>query len=112
MTDITFDRFIRTPFAVDAVLITTENIDELAKLVGDVRTKGDEKYIALDRRIVPNVGRAYVGWWLTRLGDNLRCYSPKVFKEQFMEMPDEQEVLFSFIPVEDEELPQPVEEVV
>ena len=82
-----FSRYIRKPFGVLATEITAENIDELAPLVGEVRMKGDEKYIALDRRIVPNVGRAYIGWFMTRLGDNLRCYSPKIFKDQFMENP-------------------------
>lgn len=103
-TELDFDRFIRTPFAVKATKITDENIEEVAKLVGEVRTKNDERYIALDRRIVPNVGRAYIGWWVTLLGDNLRCYSPKVFKEQFMEMPATQPVSFSF-DGDDEEAP-------
>lgn len=80
-----FIQFVRKPFAVDAVEITVENMEEVAELIGDVRTKGEVTYIQLDRRIIPNVGRAYVGWWLTRLGDNYRCYAPKVFNEQFIE---------------------------
>lgn len=107
MAELSFDRFIRTPFAVEATLITEENIDEVAELVGSVRTQKGIKYIALDRRIVPNVGRAFAGWYLTRLGDNLRCYSPKVFEEQFMAMPDQQPVSFDFTEELEEELPQP-----
>ena len=95
MSDTEFSAFVRKPFAVMATAVTDENIDELAKLVGEVRVKNGEKYIALDRRIVPNVGRAYVGWFLTKLGDNLRCYSPKVFKEQFMPMPDTDPITFT-----------------
>lgn len=95
MSETEFTAFVRKPFSVMAQQITPENIDELAKLVGEVRIKNEEKYIALDRRIVPNVGRAYVGWYVTKLGDNLRCYSPKVFKEQFMPMPEEDPVTFS-----------------
>lgn len=80
-----FTTFSRKPFVVEAVEITDENIEEVAKLIGTdgVRVKDEVKYIALDKRIVPNIHRAYVGWWLTRMGDNLRCYSPKIFEEQF-----------------------------
>ena len=103
MSDLTFTRFVRTPFSVEATLITDENMEEVAQLVGEVKTKNDERYIAINRRIVPNVGRAFAGWYLTRLGDNLRCYSPKVFKEQFMPMPPQQPVCFAF--PEDESSP-------
>lgn len=80
-----FNHFVRRPFAVEAVQITAENMAEVAELVGHVRTKDGISFIALDRRIVPNVGRAYLGWWLTRLADNYRCYSPKTFKYEFIE---------------------------
>jgi len=80
-----FKQYIRKPFAVQAVEITEENFEEVAAVVGQVRTKGDTKFIALDRRLVPNVTRAYVGWYLTFLNDNYRCYSPKVFNDQFVE---------------------------
>lgn len=78
-----FTSFVRIPFTVDAVEITADNIAEVAQLVGELRTKGDTTFIALDRRVVPNVNRAYVGWFMTKLGDNYRCYSPKAFKDQF-----------------------------
>ena len=94
-SDTSFSWFVRTPFPVEATQITEANIHEVAELVGEVRTKDGEQYIALDRRIVPNVGRAHLGWFLTRLGDNLRCYSPKIFREQFIEMPDYQPVAFN-----------------
>lgn len=80
-----FNQYVRRPFVVEALEITAENMAEVAKLVGDIRTKNDVTFIALDRRIVPNVSRAYVGWFMTRLGDNFRCYSPKVFNDQFID---------------------------
>ena len=80
-----FNKYIRKPFAVEAIEITEENMAELAKLVGELRTKNGITSITLDRRIVPNVSRAYVGWFMTRLGDNYRCYSPKVFTDQFID---------------------------
>lgn len=80
-----FTQYVRKPFVVEAIEITADNICDVADLVGKFRTDEDsgQLYISLDRRIIPNVGRAYVGWWLTRLGDNYRCYAPKVFNEQF-----------------------------
>lgn len=96
MPEIDFSWYVRTPFAVEAVRITEQNIEQVAELVGEVKTKGDERYIALDRRIVPNIGRAHIGWYLTRLGDNLRCYNSKIFQEQFIDMPSVQPVTFKF----------------
>lgn len=94
--DIVYNSYVRTPFSVEATVITDENIEEIAKLFGEVRMKGDEKYIAIDRRVVPNVARAFVGWYVTRLGDNLRCYSPKIFQEQFVDMPNTRVMSFHF----------------
>lgn len=79
-----FTEHIRRPFKVEAVQITKENIAEVASMIGELKTKNGEPYILLDKRIVPSMNRAYVGWWVTRFNDNLRCYSNKIFAEQFM----------------------------
>lgn len=85
-----FTTFVRKPFVVDAVEVTAENIGEVAKYVGDLREKEDgTPYILVDRRLVPNVFRVYPGFFMTRMGENVRCYSKKIFKEQFM-VQDEQ----------------------
>jgi hypothetical protein len=85
-----FTTFVRKPFVVDAVEVTTENIGEVAKYVGDLREKEDgTPYILVDRRLVPNVFRVYPGFFMTRMGENVRCYSKKIFKEQFMVQTDE-----------------------
>lgn len=82
--EVEFTIFNRKSFSVEAVQITEENVQALGPLVGEVKVNDEgETYIALDRRIVPNVRRAFVGWWITRMNDNLRCYSPKIFEEQF-----------------------------
>lgn len=103
--DLEFEKYVRTPFQVQVVRITKENIDKVAEMVGEVKVKNGEKYISLDRRIVPNVGRAFVDWYVTVLGDNLRCYAPKVFKEQFKKMPDDGTISFSF---EDDDEDDPI----
>lgn len=85
-----FTTFVRKPFVVDAVEVTTENIGEVAKYVGDLREKEDgTPYILVDRRLVPNVFRVYPGFFMTKMGENIRCYSRKIFKEQFTEQTDE-----------------------
>lgn len=80
-----FTEFVRRPFKVEAIRITEENIDEIAALIGEVKVhnKSGEKFILLDKRIVPSMARAFVGWWVTKFNDNLRVYSNKIFLEQF-----------------------------
>jgi hypothetical protein len=79
-----FTTFVRKPFVVEAVEVTTANIAEVAKHVGDLREKEDgTPYILVDRRLVPNVFRVYPGFYMTKMGENVRCYSRKIFKEQF-----------------------------
>lgn len=80
-----FDNYIRKPFTVEAVEITRENIDDVAELIGEAREKDGVPFIAINRRLVPNIHRAYLGWFVTKLGDNFRCYSPKVFRAEFAE---------------------------
>ena len=89
LTDSDFQTFVRKPFVVKATEITSENIEDIASMIGEVRTRNNEQYIALDRRVVPNVGRAFIGWWVTVLNGNIRCYAPKVFKEQFSVVPED-----------------------
>jgi hypothetical protein len=79
-----FTEYVRKPFTVEAVEITEENLYEAAEFIGTIR-KTDEgrTYIQVDRRLIPNVDRVYPGFWMTRIGGNVRCYSAKIFKEQF-----------------------------
>jgi hypothetical protein len=84
-----FTTFVRKPFVVEAVEITPDNIAEVAKHVGDLREKEDgTQYILVDRRLVPNVFRVYSGYYMTKMNENVRCYSRKIFREQFIEQDD------------------------
>lgn len=79
-----FTEFVRKPFVVEAIEITTENITEIADFIGILREKEDgTPFISVDRRLIPNVYRVFPGFWMTRMGDNIRCYSKKIFLEQF-----------------------------
>lgn len=81
-----FSTFVRKPFVVQAVEVTPENIEEVAKYVGDLREEDDGTvYILVDRRLVPNVFKVYPGFYMTKMGKNVRCYSRKIFREQFVE---------------------------
>jgi hypothetical protein len=85
-------KFVRKPFVVEAVEVTTENIAEIAELVGALReNENGTPYIHVDRRLVPNIYRVYPGFWLTKMGDHIRCYSKKIFKAQFVETTQELE---------------------
>lgn len=81
-----FVTFVRKPFTVQAVEVTAKNIGEVAKYVGDLREKEDgTPYILVDSRLVPNVDKVYPGFFMTKMGENVRCYSRKIFREQFTE---------------------------
>jgi len=84
-----FDRFIRKPFSVEALQISYDNIEQIAGLLGELKEKDGEKWIAIDRRLVPNIRKAYVGWWVTKMDENYRAYSPKVFEKEFMNYSDD-----------------------
>lgn len=83
--ELDFTNYVRKPFVVDAVEITEANIEQVAPYIGDIKTKEDgSKYILVDNRLVPNVTRVYPGFFLTKMGENVRCYSRKIFREQFV----------------------------
>lgn len=85
-----FTTYVRKPFVVEAVEITVANIGSIAKFVGDLREKEDgSPYILVDPRLVPNIERVYPGFFMTKMGENIRCYSRRIFKDQFM-VQDEQ----------------------
>lgn len=86
-----FTGFVRKPFMVEAVEITFENLEEVAKLIGKVDTDEDGKtIIRVDRKLMPDVYRVSPGplvvrpgFFMTRMGNHIRCYNRKVFFKQF-----------------------------
>ena len=106
-----FITFVRKPFTVEATEVTEENIAEIAELIGTLRQKENgQPYIAVNRRLIPNLFRVYPGFWLTRMGDdNMRCYSKRVFKQQFIETTPEIDVWVAYL-TEDQE-PESLEAV-
>lgn len=81
-----FTDYVRKPFSVRAIEITEENLSEVAEFVGTIRQKENgTPYIEVDRKLVPNIFQVFPGFWMTKIGNNVRCYSPKAFEAQFVE---------------------------
>lgn len=92
-----FNKYVRNPYVVEAIQITESNIDELNKLIGfgEVCEEEDGRaYILVDKRLVPHINKAYVGWWVTKIENKFHCYAENVFENQFVEYGDR--VSFSF----------------
>lgn len=75
----------RKPFFIEAVEITNENIDEIGELIGRVMVRAEDgvKFIQVDNVLIPGIGRAYAGFWLTIMDNRYRCYSGRIFNAQF-----------------------------
>lgn len=108
-----YQKFLRKPFIVEAVQITEENIEELAAQIGSLRHKDNgEPYIFVNPDLIPNIPKVHPGFWLVKMGDNKRCYSRRIFSEQFIEATPTNEELTNIINNEvagvgaTEELPQ------
>jgi hypothetical protein len=85
-----FTEYVRKPFTVQATEVTVDNMHELAKSIGEVREEEDGTlYILVDPRLVPNVPKVFVGYFVTKMKKNVRCYSRNIFQEQFTKMTPE-----------------------
>lgn len=88
--DLEYKNYVRNPFRVEAVEITAENLWDAAEFIGTVCEEEDgSKYILVDRRMVPNVYKVTPGFWMTKMGKNVRCFPGFIFKSQFVAITDE-----------------------
>jgi hypothetical protein len=86
-------KYARKPFEVDAVQVTAENIDAIAKWCqGEVQMDGENKYIKVRVARVLNERqtKAYVGDWVLYAGAGYKVYTEKAFKKSFDTIGDEQ----------------------
>jgi hypothetical protein len=91
--DIPFQHFVRKPFAVEAIQITDENIEELAPFIGALEKQENGRYVIIvDRKLIRNLDKVYSGYWLTKMGTTLRCYSQNAFAKHFVVDPTDAEV--------------------
>lgn len=92
--------YVRKPFKVTAVEITTENIEQLNKefKIGTLDTKPEDgtPFITVTNvQKVPNVSRVFPGYLLTKMGKNIRVFTRRIFFEQFGEMSPEWAAYFA-----------------
>lgn len=79
-----YKTYIRKPFTVEAIEVTPENIEELSSMVGKlVRPDEGSPFIEVDPKKVPHVTRVFPGFFLTKMGKRVHCYTPKAFAQQF-----------------------------
>lgn len=86
-------KYARKPFYIDAVQVTEENLEEVAKWCqGDVRTSADssfgrklDKYVKVrvHRPLNDRQTRAYVGDWVLYAGTGYKVYTPTAFANSF-----------------------------
>lgn len=97
---ITPEKFARKAFYVEAVVVTDENMEEVAKWCGgEVKTgkdrdQQDARYIQVNvaRAIHPNQTKAFVGNRVLRSGANFKVYTEKAFQATFETIPEGQTV--------------------
>ena len=85
-----FVPYVRKPFKVSSCEVTKDNIEELNKQfkIGtlDAKPDGTPFIIVTNTHKIPNVNRIFPGYFLTKMGKNMRCFSRKIYFEQFEEM--------------------------
>lgn len=85
-------KYVRKPFDIDAVQVTTDNIQEVATWVdGEVRTDNLGQYVKVrvHRPLNDRQTKAYVGDWVLYAGTGYKCYTPKAFASSFERVSDE-----------------------
>ena len=93
-----YTTYIRKPFVVEGIEITKDNIADLARYIGDLEYEDDgSPYILVDARKVPNVKTVYPGFFMTRMGKQIRVFSPRLFQNEFMLKDDTVEPWLEFI---------------
>lgn len=79
-------KFARKPFYVDAVRVSEENIEEVAKWVqGEILTDDEGKHIKVrvHRPLNDRQSKAFVGDWVLKSGNGFKVYVPQAFDKSF-----------------------------
>lgn len=94
-------KYQRNPFSVDAVVVSAENIQEVASWCGgEVRTmdtskdggaEGFQQYIKVPVRkpLSDRQTRAYYGDWVAAAGGSFKVYTPRAFTTNFTKQAEE-----------------------
>lgn len=84
--------YTRKPFTVEAVQVTPQNLEEVAKWCGgeiitERRGGREVKYIKVDvsRPMTERQTKAFVEDWVLKAGTGFKCYTKKAFPDCFVE---------------------------
>lgn len=94
-------QYVRKPFHIDAVQVTADNMQEIAKWVdSEVRTDSDGKYVKVrvHRPANDKQTKAYVGDWVLYAGTGYKVYTPKAFAKDFEPVSDETKMIDTSVP--------------
>lgn len=81
--------FVRKPFVVKVVEVTVDNMEEINKKhrIGDLGEKDDgTPFIAVKTKKADKIFRVFPGYFVVEMGRNVRCFSRKIFFQQFEHM--------------------------
>ena len=79
-------KYVRKPFYIEAVRVTAENMDEVAKWArGTIHVDGEERYIKIKVHRPLNIRQtqAFVGNWVLSAGTGFKVFTAKAFAENF-----------------------------
>lgn len=88
------EKFVRKPFYIDAVQVTSENVKDVAEWCqGEVRKVENaksvtEKYVKVHvhRPLNERQTKAFAGDWVLYAGSGFKVYTPKAFITSFKEV--------------------------
>lgn len=84
-----YETFVRTPFKIEAVEVTDENIEQIAEMLGSkiyVDNRTGSTFIGVDNEQMPGIYRIYAGFWVTKMGHRYRAYSQQRFLKEFVRL--------------------------
>ena len=84
-----YETFVRTPFKIEAVEVTEENIHQIAEMLGSkifTDTRTGSTFIGVDNDQMPGIYRIYAGFWVTKMGHRFRAYSQQRFLKEFIRL--------------------------
>ena len=86
-----YQTFVRTPFKIEAVEVTDENLTQIAEMLGSkvfTDTRTGNNFIGVDNDQMPGIYRIYAGFWVTKMGHRFRAYSQQRFLKEFVKLTD------------------------
>ena len=86
-----YETFVRTPFKIEAVEVTDENLNQIADMLGSkvfTDTRTGNNFIGVDNDKMPGIYRIYAGFWVTKMGHRYRAYSQQRFLKEFIRLTD------------------------